>query len=184
MARGKVKWFNDQNGFGFIAPDDGSEDVFFELSSIIGRYATIAPDEAVAYDKISSDKGPRAASVQKLSLVAFPQDRAEKASAASASPGGSSSSTISDPWFNEAINAMVSIYVSDRNHGSQGRKSIEELERIGRMLNEKGGKQLMRDAHAEFTRRCRSRNVRDSSGYISAPRSLEYRWNGIGTWMS
>jgi CspA family cold shock protein len=67
MPIGKVKWFNDQNGFGFIAPDDGSEELFFHWSSIIGGYMIMVPNEAVAYDKMPTDKGPRAANVQKLS---------------------------------------------------------------------------------------------------------------------
>ena len=67
MPTGKVEWFNDQKGFGFIAPDDGSERLFFHSSSIIGGYMVMVEGEAVAYDKQQSDKGPRAANVQKLS---------------------------------------------------------------------------------------------------------------------
>jgi hypothetical protein len=89
-----------------------------------------------------------------------------------------------DPEIDGAINRMMSIYVHHPDHDSHGRDVIQELERIGQMFNQKGGIKLMRDAHAEFARRCKARNVRDRSGYVSAPRSLESRWNGIGAWVS
>lgn len=89
-----------------------------------------------------------------------------------------------EPWFSEAIEEMVSLYVRDPDHGRQRNETIQELERIGKMLNEKGGMNLMRAAHTEFANQCKTRNVRDPSGYVSAPRGLEYRWNGIGSWMS
>ncbi len=88
----------------------------------------------------------------------------------------------SDQWFAQAIETMVSIYIDHPNHGDQGPESERELQRIGEMLNDRGGIQLMRAAHVEFTRLCTFRNVRDKAGYISAPRSLEHRWSGIGTW--
>ena len=67
MATGKVKWFNDQKGFGFITPDDGSKDLFVHHSSITGAgFKTLAENQAVEFEVQSSDKGPRAANVKKL----------------------------------------------------------------------------------------------------------------------
>ena len=67
MARGKVKWFNDAKGFGFISNDDGSGDVFVHFSSIQSDgFKTLAEGDAVEYDVETSDKGPKAANVKKV----------------------------------------------------------------------------------------------------------------------
>ena len=65
--KGKVKWFNDQKGFGFITPEDGSKDLFVHHSAIMGSgFKTLAENEPVEFDEQQSDKGPRAANVRKL----------------------------------------------------------------------------------------------------------------------
>ena len=65
--KGKVKWFNDQKGYGFITPEDGSADVFVHHTSILGEgFKTLAENQAVEFDVQESDKGPRAANVRKL----------------------------------------------------------------------------------------------------------------------
>jgi len=67
MARGKVKWFSDQKGFGFITPDDGSPDVFVHHSSIQGTgFKTLAENDVVEYDVEQGQKGPRAVNVVKV----------------------------------------------------------------------------------------------------------------------
>ncbi|HVA65666.1 MAG TPA: cold-shock protein [Elusimicrobiota bacterium] len=67
MATGKVKWFNDQKGFGFITPDDGSKDLFVHHSSIMSDgFKTLAENQAVEFSTEQSEKGPRASSVKKL----------------------------------------------------------------------------------------------------------------------
>ena len=65
--KGKVKWFNDQKGYGFITPEDGTADVFVHHTSILGEgFKTLAESQTVEYDVLQSDKGPKAANVQKL----------------------------------------------------------------------------------------------------------------------
>ncbi len=66
--KGRVKWFNDQKGYGFITPEDGSPDVFVHHSGIqIQGFKTLAENQMVEFDTVSSDKGPKAANVKPLS---------------------------------------------------------------------------------------------------------------------
>ncbi|OGR90846.1 MAG: cold-shock protein [Elusimicrobia bacterium RIFCSPHIGHO2_02_FULL_57_9] len=67
MPTGKVKWFNDQKGYGFITPDDGSKDLFVHHTAIQGDgFKSLAENQAVEFEIQESDKGPRAANVKKL----------------------------------------------------------------------------------------------------------------------
>jgi CspA family cold shock protein len=66
VMKGKVKWFNDQKGYGFITPEDGSADVFVHHTSILGEgFKTLAENQTVEFEILSSEKGPKAANVQK-----------------------------------------------------------------------------------------------------------------------
>ena len=66
MASGRVKWFDNKKGFGFIAQNAG-QDVFVHHSSILGTgYRTLNEGEEVVFDVIASDKGPKAQNVQRL----------------------------------------------------------------------------------------------------------------------
>ncbi|MEI6509454.1 MAG: cold-shock protein [bacterium] len=66
MTEGKVKWFNAQKGFGFIAVD-GGKDVFVHYSAIdAGGYKSLEEGEQVSFDIVDGPKGPQAANVQRI----------------------------------------------------------------------------------------------------------------------
>ena len=62
---GTVKWFNETKGFGFIAPDDGSEDLFAHLSEIQGQgFKTLAEKQRVQFEVTQGRKGLQASRIQ------------------------------------------------------------------------------------------------------------------------
>ena len=66
MAKGKVKWFNDQKGYGFVTPEDGSKDLFVHYQEIQGEgFKTLSEGQEVEFDIVESDKGPKAVNVRK-----------------------------------------------------------------------------------------------------------------------
>lgn len=67
MATGTVKWFNAEKGYGFIAPDDGSEDVFAHYSAITtSGFRTLDENQKVEYDSAQGPKGPQAENIRPL----------------------------------------------------------------------------------------------------------------------
>ncbi|MBT1001640.1 cold-shock protein [Paenarthrobacter sp. DKR-5] len=68
MATGTVKWFNAEKGFGFIEPDDGSQDVFAHFSAITGGgYRSLEENQKVEYEIGQGQKGPQAQNIRVLS---------------------------------------------------------------------------------------------------------------------
>ena len=65
MAKGKVKWFNDQKGFGFISVEGGGKDVFVHHTAIQSQgFRTLTEGQAIEFDIVEDKKGPKAANVR------------------------------------------------------------------------------------------------------------------------
>jgi CspA family cold shock protein len=69
MPQGTVKWFNEEKGFGFISPEDGSEDVFVHHTGIAGSgFKSLEEGEKVTYEVTQGRKGLQAVNVSKGAL--------------------------------------------------------------------------------------------------------------------
>ncbi len=67
MARGKVKWFNDAKGYGFIEPTDGGQDVFVHFSAIaMEGFRTLAEGQDVEFELQQGERGQFAANVSRV----------------------------------------------------------------------------------------------------------------------
>ena len=67
MAQGTVKWFNAEKGFGFIAQEDGGDDVFVHYSAIQSQgYKSLDENQKVEFDVTQGPKGPQAENVHAL----------------------------------------------------------------------------------------------------------------------
>ncbi|MHB1566524.1 MAG: cold-shock protein [Acidiferrobacter sp.] len=67
MRMGTVKWFNEAKGFGFIAPEDGSADVFVHYSAIQGEgFRNLAEGQPVEFECTRSQKGMQATRVRPM----------------------------------------------------------------------------------------------------------------------
>ena len=65
MAMGKVKWFNNAKGYGFILPEDGDEDLFVHYSAIeMEGYKTLKAGQSVEFEVIEGPKGLHAVNIR------------------------------------------------------------------------------------------------------------------------
>lgn len=65
MAQGTVKWFNDAKGYGFISPDDGSEDLFAHFSAINSKgFKSLKEGQRVSFEIIEGPKGKQASNIE------------------------------------------------------------------------------------------------------------------------
>ncbi len=68
MARGTVKWFSSEKGYGFITPEDGGEDLFVHHTGIEGTgFKSLEEGDKVSYEPTRGRKGEQAANVRKVS---------------------------------------------------------------------------------------------------------------------
>ena len=69
MAKGKVKWFNNAKGYGFILPESGEGDLFVHYSSIeMEGYKTLKAGQEVEFDTVAGPKGQHAVNIRHLSV--------------------------------------------------------------------------------------------------------------------
>src|SRR5260370_20710490 len=94
MPQGTVKWFNSDKGYGFIAPDDGSADVFVHHSTIkVDGFPTLQENQRVEYTAGRGPKGPQAEEVhplQHLTTLATTAGRSPEGTAPHCGPRGTS----------------------------------------------------------------------------------------------
>ncbi len=76
MAKGTVKWFSNEKGFGFIAQEGGGDDVFCHFSAIEGDgYRSLNEGDEVEFDIEQSPKGPQAQKVTVTNAASFSSSR-------------------------------------------------------------------------------------------------------------
>jgi cold shock protein len=66
MPQGKVKWFDEEKGYGFITPNGGSKDIFFHKTNIENLEKRLSNDELVEYEVAEGKKGPEAVTVKSV----------------------------------------------------------------------------------------------------------------------
>lgn len=66
MSKGTIKWFNPDQGFGFIMPDEGGRDLYFQANQIETPDKTVHDGQRVSYEYSLGRKGPEAIHIQLL----------------------------------------------------------------------------------------------------------------------
>ena len=88
MAKGKVKWFNNAKGYGFVLPESGEGDLFVHYSSIqMDGYRTLKAGQEVEFDTIAGPKGQHAINIRCLSADGEDVDSSPLAQPSGEPPG-------------------------------------------------------------------------------------------------
>jgi len=64
VEKGKVKWFSERKGYGFITPDDGGDDLFIHRSNIAEGVQSLREEQVVEFETAQGRKGPEAINVR------------------------------------------------------------------------------------------------------------------------
>ncbi|GBO89262.1 cold shock domain-containing protein [Marinobacter salsuginis] len=103
MPRGKVKWFNNAKGYGFIIEDGCSDDLFAHFSSVqMDGYKTLKAGQAVTFDKKPSDKGIHAVNIVPDEL---PASKAQAGTGSESASKSSQQESGRDNYPPRAVNA-------------------------------------------------------------------------------
>ena len=98
MPTGRVKWFSEDKGFGFITPDDGSQDIFVHINSLAEPRRPLTKNEAVEYRTRAGRKGPQAVSVRPIADPRVAQSVRDLASRVAAETAGGPASMAGDVY--------------------------------------------------------------------------------------
>lgn len=105
MPRGKVKWFNNAKGYGFIIEDGGSDDLFAHFSSVqMDGYKTLKAGQTVTFDKKPSDKGVHAVNIVPEPMPPRRSDT-DASTEPEASSRGNNGNNSEDGYATQAVNA-------------------------------------------------------------------------------
>jgi CspA family cold shock protein len=112
MATGKVKWFNNAKGYGFILPEHGGEDLFAHYSTIqMDGYKTLKAGQDVVFDVESGPKGLHAINIRALAVdgIAMPNANGDALNGHAFTSNGTNGAAINGAASNGATMTLGSV---------------------------------------------------------------------------